>query len=134
MKKIYSLSGITLAAFIGGPLAFGYLMYRNYLAFGQNIKARNTALLATGFTVLLFFFLLFLSEKWPMKILNILLPIILMSVGSLLVKHYQEAEIIRHLDERIGEKRSDWHAAGVSILWCFATLALGFIYVLLIKF
>ena len=52
--KLYSKKNIVGSTFFGGPLAAGYLLFRNFKGLGNDDAARNSLLIAIGVTALLF--------------------------------------------------------------------------------
>ena len=127
MKKLYSITGMKLAAFLGGPLAFGYLMYRNYKSFGLDREARITLWISIGVSIILFGALLSLPQPVSEKIPNYLLPIILMGIGDALVKRYQKGEIDKAVEDGTAIAWSNWRATGIALVWCLITFLILFI-------
>lgn len=130
MKKLYSTNGIRLAAFLGGPLAFGYLMYRNYKSFGLDREAKNTLWISIGAAIILFGILLSLPEDISGRIPNIFFPLILSSIGDELAKKYQKSKIDRSVEEGTAIVWSNWRAAGIALFWCLITFGIVFAFVL----
>ncbi|MDX9847837.1 MAG: hypothetical protein RBT74_12715 [Tenuifilaceae bacterium] len=44
--KVFTNQAISMATFFGGPLAAGFLMAKNYIAFGNRPAAQNTLIIS----------------------------------------------------------------------------------------
>lgn len=121
MDKIYKSTGIGLAAFLGGPLAAGYLLFKNYKAFEKDESAKS-ALAISAFITTVFFVLVFsLPESALSKIPNFLFPLIFLWIGKWVAERTQKEDTEYHIANG-GEFHSNWRAAGVSIIVTFVAL------------
>lgn len=107
--KLYKKRAISVATFLCGPLAAGYLIAENFKQLGQPGMARKTWLCVIGFTVIIFGALIFLinADKVP----NYLVPVIYTAITSALVKRYQGPQINSH-----EEKSGQFYSAGRVVL------------------
>ena len=108
--RLYSVSGMVLATFMGTPLASGWLMARNYRALGDNANAGQCLIYATVATVAILALTFLLPES---------IPAFAFSLPQLLVVGY----IAKRLQgDRIEAYRtqdrlySNWRAFGIGIL------------------
>lgn len=121
MNKIYRSSGIGLAAFLGGPLAAGYLLFKNYKAFDKEESAKS-ALAISAFITTVFFVVMFsLPAGIIDKIPNFLFPIIFLWLGRWVAERTQK-EDAAYFVENGGDFYSNWRAAGVSIVVTLAAV------------
>ncbi|MDO5510897.1 MAG: hypothetical protein Q4F57_09390 [Weeksellaceae bacterium] len=114
-RKFFSIKAITLATFVGGPLATAYMVKKNYEAMLQPEKARNSLIIGVGATTLIIIFLFLTPEHIIDKIPNIVLPILYAMAAYFLVEEIQGANIKVH-EENGGEFYSNWHAVGVAVI------------------
>jgi len=113
--KFFSQRAITIATYIGGPLAGGYLMQKNYEAIGQNEIGRKALFISLAATILLFGGISVLPEEVIDVIPNVLIPFIYTGAMYLLVDKYQGQQIREHKAAE-GEFYSAWKAAGVGAI------------------
>lgn len=116
VKKLYSQKGISIATFIGGPLAAGYLMRQNFKALDKEREGLISVILGIVFTVLIFLPLFILPEETIDKIPNQLIPLIYTSVIYFVVEATQGSDLKKQKKE---EKpfESNWKATGIGFLW-----------------
>lgn len=93
MKKVYNNTGIGMAAFLGGPLAAGYLFSKNYQALKKNKLSKRSILISVLITVIVFGSIPFIPVEIDEKIPNYLFPIIFLGISRLLADRYQKADI-----------------------------------------
>jgi hypothetical protein len=123
--KLYNLKAITLAAFLGGPLAAAILFRHNLAAMDRKREAMNT--LFTGILVTIALFLLFFSlpehiiEAVPNYLLPALYTPLIFWIGSKMMKDNLE----EHTRNQ-GLFFSAWRAAGIGLI-CLVVLAGGLV-------
>ncbi|WP_430974445.1 hypothetical protein [Sunxiuqinia rutila] len=121
-KKLYSQKTISLATFLGGPLAAAIVIRRNYLNLNQEDKALKTIIAGILITAVLLFVLFQIPEGNFDRISQFVLPFIYTSVTYYIVEKLQGADLKRH-EENNGEFYSNWSAAGVGLLVTVILLA-----------
>jgi hypothetical protein len=92
--KVYSKNQITLATFLGGPLAATYMIAENYKTFGDKGNAQKTWIYGILATILLFATLFFIPES--SKIPAQIFPIVYIVMINVFVQRYQLSKIIAH--------------------------------------
>ncbi len=120
-RIIYSLRGISLATFLGGPIAASYLIKRNFEAYGQKKQGRNALILGIVFTVVMIGSLLSLPEHVVDKIPNFILPVVYTGIIAVLVEWLLGEKMHKHEDEG-GEFYSLWKAFVVGIVFMVVLL------------
>lgn len=114
-QKIFTNKAISVATFFGGPLAAGFLISKNYKAFGNDNAARNSIFIGIISTILLFAGIFMLPEKIIDRIPQALIPAIYTAIIAGLVEKLQGQKIKSFLDNN-GQKASNWQAAGYGFL------------------
>jgi hypothetical protein len=129
-QRYYSPRQILVAAFLGSPLAGGYLASRNYSVFGTSSKATVTWVVS----ILLFIGLLALGYVLP-KELNHLNPVIiaLVAVGYQLHANLAFAPEIARLQSEGWVAHSWWRVVGLSLAIVTAAMALIFCVLLMLN-
>jgi len=92
--KIYPYSQFYGTAFLGGPLAGGYLVAENYKAFGQPDKVRKTWIVTISSMLVLCVvgYLLRNVTSFP----NLIVPVAYSSAGGALMRYLQGKQIDAH--------------------------------------
>lgn len=129
--KLFSSNSIKIATFLGGPLAFGYMMWKNCLSLGQDQKGKIILVVSIIFTILLFSSLFLLPETFIDKIPRTIIPLIYTAIAYAIVEQAQGKILKKHKDN--GNKfYSGWNVAGTTIISLVSilviVLALVFIY------
>ncbi len=114
-KKVFSTGAISLATLLGGPLAGGFVMAKNFQVFGKRGAAINTVFLGIITTILLFLALIYLPEGILNKVPNAVIPAIYTGIISILADRMQGPTIKKLLEEGT-VKASNWLAAGYGII------------------
>jgi peptidoglycan/LPS O-acetylase OafA/YrhL len=117
--RLFKVSGIGLATFLGTLLAGGLLMGWNYGALGRPRQAPNTLLYSLAGFIVLMVAIFLLPESVP----NVAFTIPQIAVMVQLAKHYQDPQIAALRAQGV-VPRSNWLAAGVSLLVLLALLLL----------
>jgi hypothetical protein len=112
---LYSLRGIGVGTFVGGPLAAGILAGMNFHKLGR--KRAGHLALAIGALVAVFLFggMFMLPPEIVDRVPNALLPAIYVSIAVLWVQKTQGAQIAAALDSGAARKASGWSIAGISL-------------------
>ncbi len=120
-SKLFKLSGITIATFIGSIIAGAILMAINYSRLGQSTHARLTIIYGFIATVALFTAFYFLPENIPGAVFQV--PQL---VGMYqLAKYYQGKDLEAH-EAAGGALASNWIAFAISLLVAIVLVALVF--------
>jgi len=113
--KLYSTRSITLATFLGGPLAAGYLISENFKSLKQTRQARISLITGIVATILLFSGVFLIPEKIVDKIPNQLIPLI--SVGLVwAIVEWTHGDILKSHKENSNQFFSGWRAAGIGTI------------------
>jgi hypothetical protein len=110
--KVYRDKAIWAGAFLGGPLAAGYLIAENYRAFNQAGHAKKTWLYTIIGTVVLFGGLFMIPDT--VKLPGQVIPLIYTVAAYVFVQHYQGPAIAVHLDAG-GQVHPWWRTVGVGV-------------------
>lgn len=108
----YSQIAIGAATFLGGPLAAGILLRRNFINQGKRDYAQHALFFGIVTTLLLVWIIFSIPEDVLDKIPNIFIPTIYTTIISLVVEKYQGKDLRRH-QENNGQFYSGWRVAGV---------------------
>ncbi|TVQ13910.1 MAG: hypothetical protein EA361_09050 [Bacteroidetes bacterium] len=126
--KFYSLESISLATFLGGPIAAAILMRRNFLNVNEDKKALNTLFIGILSTLLLFVGIFSLPESFWDKIPNFILPGIYTGIIFMIAERTQGQMIKEHKESK-GSFFSAWKATGIGLLFTLIMLVGIFGYV-----
>ena len=128
-QKLYSQMAINLATYLGGPLAAGVLMRRNFINLGNEKKGKLTLLISLLCTIVLFSGLFFVPDTLIEKIPNSLIPGIYTLIVSIILVRTQGDDIKNHREQN-GLFYSLWKSVGVGIinLIVIVTLILAYSY------
>lgn len=113
--KFHSKNGIGLATFIGGPLAAGFLIRKNYLNLGKTDQANHALFIGILSTVVLLALAISIPEGSYDKLLSYAIPTAYTAIVYFLVDKYQGTVLQQH-EEANGEFYSRWRAAGVGLI------------------
>jgi hypothetical protein len=122
-RKIFTANNIWTGTMIGGPLAGGYYLYKNFKAFDDNdwSIAIFTLLVSIVFTIALVIIIPFLPENLP----GILIPLLYTGIVHFIVVLTQEKNIKKHISEN--GKLHGWIKTIVISLICLAITILLFL-------
>ncbi|MCD7936293.1 MAG: hypothetical protein LUG98_05475 [Tannerellaceae bacterium] len=123
-KELHSLSAIDLAAFLGTPIASGWLMKENYRAMGEPEEGKKVLILGIVSTILTLACVLALPEEIVENIPNSLIPLIY-TIGVHIWAKRVQGEVLKHHYNFY----SRWRAAGIGIL-CSIVLFIGAILII----
>lgn len=124
-NKYFSIRAISIATYLGGPLAGGILMSLNFQRFEQKDKAFWTLISSFLATVVLFWMMLQVPEEIIEKIPNFLLPLLYTPVVASLADKWQKAKI-QELEAEEAAKEPWWKSAGIGVLGTILTFAVAF--------
>ncbi|HLV51377.1 MAG TPA: hypothetical protein VKY44_05420 [Flavobacterium sp.] len=123
--KLFSSNSIWTATFLGGPLAFGYMMWKNCLSLGQNERGKIILIVSIIITILLFLSLFLLPENFIDKIPRTIIPIINAAIAYIFIEKTQ-GEILKKHKKNGNEFYSLWNVVGITIVSTVVTLAVIF--------
>ena len=114
---VYTPANVLLGSFLGGPLVAGYIIARNFSAFGESEKARLTWIITIIATVGVFCIAFSLSEAGSRAIFAAYTV-----MAYTLTRHYQGDRIDAHLNAR-GAKHGWLNVIGICIVGVIITLS-----------
>jgi hypothetical protein len=120
-KPLYSPHQVSVAAFIGSPLAAAWFLRLDFLALGDPRRAAQMIYRGVAFTVVVLTIAYFLPENFP----NVAFPFFYSLAISLYAKSIFDLPYRAHI-EAGGDKGSWWTVLGVSSLVSIAILAVVF--------
>lgn len=120
--RLFTNAAISVSTFVGGPLAAGYLLSRNFEALGQVANARRVLRGGIAVTAGLFLVIVLLPEHVAASIPKSLVPALYSAIASGIVFGSQQEAIDAHLKAG-GRRGSGWTVAGISVLSLALTLA-----------
>lgn len=110
-KSLYRLTGVGIAAFIGGPLGGTWVITQNLKRIGQSRGQRGAWLIGISLSLLLLFLSGQLADNTFALPLNIATALVMHYCG----KEYFGAALDNHATAG-GSLHSNWRAAGVGLL------------------
>jgi len=127
---LYSQKAIGIATFIGGPMAAGYLIRKNYLALNESGKGKNALVIGIATTIALFFGIFLLPESIIERVPNLIVhltytAIILFIVGKI------HGSILKAHKEHNNDFASVWKAVVIGFVSLFLLVVATFCYILL---
>ncbi|MBN1255177.1 MAG: hypothetical protein JXA50_07895 [Deltaproteobacteria bacterium] len=127
-KKLYSQKSIAIATYLGGPLAAGVLIRRNFINLGNEDHGKNALVIGIISTILLFPALFLIPEHIIDKIPNYVIPAIYTGIIYLIVDRLQGKELKKHKENK-GQFYSSWKATGIGAIYMLIIIAGIFGYV-----
>ena len=109
---LHTQKNIVAATFLGGPLAGGYLIFRNFRNLGNDDAGEHSLLIAIIAAVVIFGNLPFLLPE-QFQLLSI--HVVSAAIVFYLVRSYQRQHIKKHL-EKGDQKASLWKAVAVGLI------------------
>jgi hypothetical protein len=119
--QLFSQRTIGIATFVGGPLAAGILVRKNYINLGKSDHGMFALAIGILSTLLLFGTLFIIPEHIANKIPNAVFPAIYTAIIYLVVEKLQGKELALHKQNN-GSFYSGWKAAGIGAI-CMLILA-----------
>lgn len=127
-KKLFTQKGISIATFLGGPLAAGYLVRQNFRALGKVTEALISIILGILLTAATFIPLFMLPEDIVDKIPNQLIPAIYTLMIYGIVELVQGKDLKRYKEEE-RQFESNWKATGIGLLWMLVLVGVFAVYI-----
>lgn len=128
--KIYGVSSIVLAAFLGGPLAAGYLMAQNFKSFDKPEQAKNTWIISVLATMVIIAISFAVSNNQDFP--GYLIPVIYLSATNTIARSQQGADIKTHIANGF-ETYSIWRGVLVGLISLIIWLTMGCIIYLIVS-
>lgn len=125
MKKVYSVAGVGLGTFIGGPLTGGYLLSRNFAAMGRSELVRPTLFAGFLATLCLVSIFTILPEEVVNAVPQFIIPLLTAFLARHLYLRHQKESIDQLVEEEAGTPTSNWKVVGISLLFAIFTYLLG---------
>ncbi|RIJ43002.1 hypothetical protein [Pontibacter oryzae] len=122
-EKLFNLSAIMLATFLGGPIAGGYLIYSNYVMLGAPERGKQVIFYAVLIMYGLIGSMLFLPDATVDKLPNFLIPWVSAAVAYFIAKNLQ-GELLTEHAEAGGQFYTRWRAVWVSLVCVLVTILL----------
>ncbi|PTX63506.1 hypothetical protein C8N46_101106 [Kordia periserrulae] len=114
-SELYTKQAISIATFIGGPLAAGYLIRENFLAIDEPKKGKNVFIISIVATIALFVLIFSIPEHIIEKIPNIVLPVVYTVAITIWVEQTFGTILKKH-EELKYSFYSVWRAIGIGIV------------------
>ncbi len=113
-RKYFTEKQIYLATFLAGPIAAGFLIFKNLRRIGENAYARTALLSSIAFTIIFIYAIFRIPEEMLNKVPDFLYTAII-TAFVFLIYHASIAKIIRQKFEAGAKKASNWQVAGFSL-------------------
>ncbi|WP_417611813.1 hypothetical protein [Owenweeksia hongkongensis] len=113
--KLFSQRSITIATFLGGPLAAGYLIRENYRALDKTREGNNALILGVVSSILIFAEIFSIPESILDTIPRQLIPFVYTAIVYLIVELTQGSTLKQH-KENGNDFFSGWRAAGFGLI------------------
>lgn len=126
--KLYSQKAIGIATFLGGPLAAGILVRRNFINLDKPEYGTHALFIGILSTALLFTGIFSIPEEIIEKIPSSLIPGIYTLIISLIVHKLMGKDLEKHAESQ-GQFYSGWRAAGVGVIGLIVISAGLFAYI-----
>ena len=115
-----------IATYLGGPLATGILVKKNFESLGQRRNARISMAIGIVATILLLAVIFAIPEHIIVKIPYAAIPLAYTAAIYFIVDKYQ-GDVLKNHKEVGGEFYSGWKAAGIGAISLLIIGAIGFI-------
>jgi len=113
--KLYSQRAISIATYLGGPIAAGILIRRNFLNLGKEKEGLISLIIGIVSTVLLLWGIFQIPEEIIDKIPNALIPAIYTGIIYFIVEKMQGDILKKHKEEK-NKFYSNWRATGIGVV------------------
>ena len=120
-EKVYKDREIWVATLLGGTLAAGYMVAKNFQALGETHKVRKTWIVTFAVTVIVF--LIGFYAPYLDRLPNFLFVLVIAGIVVVLAQMYQGERIRRHIRAG-GQIQSWWKTLGVSLAGFVVTMVL----------
>lgn len=118
-EKVYSQKGITLGAFLGGPIAAGYFLIENYKSLDNKAVVNKAWGITIISTIIYYVLAYFLKEVVGVSTVPLFVTCVV-GAGQIF-KQIQAKDIEVHLQQG-GDLHSNWRVAGIGLLFLFGTV------------
>lgn len=125
--SLYSQRSISIATYIGGPIAAGILIRRNFINLGKENEGQKSLIIGIIATFLLFIGLYITPEDILDKIPNMAIPLIYTAIVYFVVERSQGQDLKNHQINE-GLFYSTWKAAGIGGVYLVVMVAGVFAY------
>lgn len=115
-KKFYTSGWVIFATYLGGPLAGGYVMSKNFENLGNKEYAKKTLYIGAVSTLVLLTTFALLPNSIMDKIPKRFFPIVYISIVYGLMVKYQDKTIKEQIASGAAKKYSGWKASGIGLL------------------
>lgn len=113
----YSSGQITVATFLGTPIAGAWLMAQNYKAMGRESFARQALIFGVVATLIVFVLAAVLPDSTP----NVLLPVVYTVIVQAIARAKQGPQFQAHIADG-GLRHSNWRVVGIGLLFMVVVL------------
>ena len=113
--KLYSATAISVATFLGGPLAAGYLIGENYKALNKPEEGRTALIIGIVSTLVLFVGIFMIPETMVDQIPKQIIPLIYTSFIYGFVE-WKQGDILKAHKKNNNPFFSGWRAAGIGLI------------------
>lgn len=127
-NKLYNERAVTLATFIGGPIAAGFILKKNYEVLNQKDHAKSAFLISILLTFILFLISYYMPDDIYGSIPSFIYPMIYATIIYIIFLILQ-GKIVKEHEEAGGEFQSYWKAAGIGAISFLITASFIFIFI-----
>ena len=113
--ELYSQRAISIATYVGEPLAAGILARQNFINLGKEQLGKNALIIGIISTVLLFAVIFSVPEEIITKVPKALIPLIYTGLIYLIIEKYQGTELKAHKENK-KPFYSAWKATGIGVV------------------
>jgi hypothetical protein len=128
--QLYSTKSISIATFIGGPLAASILLRKNYINLGKEKNGKLSLIIGIISTILLLVLMFIIPEDVIDKIPSTIIPAIYTVIIYFIIERLIGKELKSHKESK-NNFYSGWKAAGIGAISAVVLLAAVFAYVFL---
>jgi hypothetical protein len=125
--KLYSLKAISMATYLGGPLAAGILARRNFYNMGNEQAGKHAMVIGIISTLVIFGIIFSIPDAIIDKVPNALIPLIYTLVIYWVIEKTQGTQLKEHENNK-QRFYSNWRAAGIGLACSLILLASIFTY------
>ena len=113
--KFYSNNAISIATYLGGPLAAGILIRKNFLNLGKEKEGLIALIVGIISTILLYWGIFQIPEPIIDRIPNALIPLVYTGIIYLIVEKIHGDVLKKHKEEK-KKFYSKWRAVGIGLV------------------
>lgn len=119
-KKVYKKGGITLGAFLGGPIGAGYFLIENYKSLDKEAVVKK-AWGITIFSTIAYYVLAYVFSE-VIETTTIPLYVACLAGARQIFQQQQAADVEAYIQQG-GEVYSNWRVIGISFIFLLGTIA-----------